>query len=105
MAGLLGLLPAGAAVPAVAMLFTGSESGDWGTEGAWAVMGVTEMKKSVGLAAEGATCGRGSEGSRTLGNVPVSVSGARVLQCQGGRSAQLLLHQSYLARHPAELPS
>ena len=80
MAGPLGLLPAGAAVPAVAMLFTGSESGDWGTEGA-ALMGDTETKKNVGLAAEGATCGRGFEGSRTWGNVPVSVSGARVLQC------------------------
>ena len=92
----LGLLPAGAAVPAVAMLLTGFENEDLRTGAAgWAVlMEDTETKKNVGLAAEGLTCGRGFVGSRTWGNVPVSVSGARVLQCQGGQSAQLLLHQS-----------
>lgn len=95
-AGPLGLLPAGAAVPAVTMLLTGSEGKDLGTKGAsWAaVMGDTDTKKKVGLAAEGAACGRGFVGSRTWGNVPVSVLGARVLQRRGGGSAQLLLHQS-----------
>ena len=57
-------------------------------------MGDTETKKNVALATEGLTCSKGFVGSRTLGNVPVSVSGARVLQCRGVKSAQLLPHQS-----------